>query len=149
MAPAPLHISQGSRQGETLAWPGCPPFPPSPLSLQLLGEGKTQRWIFPPAPSSSLWPFSLSRLGLAEAKENRASPAHSHSLSPSLPAPRRWFTPSPTLAQDLALVSSFSRASRSRGPAWAPAGPLTFPHFTSSVFFPPSTQGPVYQSPHS
>ena len=57
--------------------------------------------------------------------------------------------PSPTLAQDLALVSSFSRASRSRGPAWAPAGPLTFPHFTSSVFFPPSTQGPVYQSPHS
>lgn len=127
-----------------LAWvPSILPLPTS--SLRLLGEGRTQRQIFPPAPSSSLWPFFLSLSGLAEAKENRASLALS--LSPSLPALGGWFTPSPALARDLALVSSFSRASRSGGPAWAQAGPLTSLHFTSSVLFSPLTQGPVPQFP--
>ena len=83
--------------GREKPWPGLGALhsPDPPPSLHLLGEGETRRWIFPPAPSSSLWPFSLSRSGLAEAKENRASPAHSHSLSPSLPAPRRWLLPPP------------------------------------------------------
>lgn len=148
MAPAPLRISQGSRQGETLAWPGCPPFP-LPRASSFWGRGKTQRWIFPPAPSSSLWPFSLSRLGLAEAKENRASQL---TLTLSLPhflLQERWFTPSPTLAQDLALVSRFLQSFQKQRPRLGSAGPSPFPPFHPHLCFPPSTQGPVYQSPHS
>ena len=76
--PSSLAHLTGSRQGEAVAWP--PPTPPPPLT-SWGREGHKGR-IFPPAPSSSLWPLSLSLPGLAEAKENKsASPAHSHSLS--------------------------------------------------------------------
>lgn len=120
VAPVPLHISQGaSKQGETVAWLPPPLYLLPYLLPAFTSWGKVghKGRIFLPAPSSSLWPLFLSLPGLAEAKENRALPQPTLPLSLTSCSGGRWFTPSPPLAQDLALVSSFSRASRIRGPA--------------------------------
>lgn len=142
--PSSLAHLTGSRQGETVVWPLIP----ANLTF-FLGEGRTQRpdpstspFYQPHPPPSGLPPSGLSPspppwAGRGQRKQS-ASPAHS--LTPSLPAQGRWFTPSPALAQDLAMVSSFSRVSRIRGPAWAQAGPLTSLHFPLFCVFSRLTQ---------
>lgn len=83
----------------------------------------------PPTP-----PAALPLPGLAEAKENRALPLTLPLSLTSCPGKMVDSLPPPwALAQDLAMVSSFSRASRIRGPAWAHAGPFTSLHFTLFV----------------
>lgn len=122
--PSSLAHLTGSRQEETLAWPGCPPSSPLPCSsLHLLGEGRTQRRIFPLAPSSSLWPSSLSLPGLAEAKENRASPAHSHSLSlTSCSGKMVYSLPRPGSGPGLGVkfLQSFQNQRPCLGSSWTP-----------------------------
>lgn len=122
-----------------MVWPLIPT-----NSTFFLGEGRTQRQdlstspILLPLASLPLASLPLPPWAGRGQRKQSASPAHS--LSPSLPAPGRWFTPSPALAPDLAMVSSFSRASRIRGPAWAQDGPLTSLHFPFFCVFSRLTQ---------
>lgn len=132
--PSSLAHLTGSGQGETVV----SPLIPANLTF-FLGEGRTQRPDLSTSPI--LLPLaSLPLLSWAGRGQRKQSASPAHSLSPSLPAPGRWFTPSPALAQDLAMVSSFSRASRIRGSAWAQAGSLTSLHFSFFCVFSRLTQ---------
>lgn len=99
--PSSLQVTRGSRE-EILAWPGWPSFLPAlppQFSSNLVSWGRVgHKSRISPLCSLSP-PLSQFPPGLKEAKENRELLQLSLSGSPSLPAPGRWFTPSPALAE--------------------------------------------------
>lgn len=127
----PCASHKGAGREETLAWPGCPPFPPSPPSLQLLGEGKVKMDL---STSPILLPLAFLPLPLGAGRSQRKQ-SFSSSLTLSLPhfllQEDSLLPPHPGSGPGLGV--KFLRASRKQRPAWAGWTPH-LSHFTSSVF---------------